>query len=425
MADTRHRLRRTALELTAALALLVAAALLPPWFVPAEAPPLDPGWIAVDEAVNGWPLLEAAEKRIPLVRRTNPGPRVQPALDLWLAEAAGMFELVDQALARPCTVLPRELSWEDQSVEELRYACLRLHWVMHHRAELRFATGQAAAACDDLRRCIVLGRRLADSGGPMAAYRRGFDFERLAVEQLGQWLWRLPAEVAADPAFDMLAELFDDRFDDIGPLRRAMAEECRLLEAALDRPEVLRLQDVSALGPATRLRNVFYDPRRAGVQLRRCVADVRRSLALPARQRRGLELEAHRLARGRIGLYNRGGTILALHLASRFEDDAALLDEWRAHRAAGTALIALRRYEQRTGRLPDDWAQVVAAGLLGAPPIDPLDGLALRLDAAKRRLWSVGRNGIDDGGSSLQWGRRGRVEADLVWPLRDVHQPAR
>lgn len=419
------RLRRSLLELTAALAVLVAAALLPPWFVPAEAPAIDPGWCAVDDAVNGWSLFSQAAERAPEIRMTNPGPRVRPALDVWIAEAYGVVDGLDQALARPCLVLPRQTTWDDRPVRERLLACARVHRVLLRRAELGFAGGRIAEACDDLRRCILLGRRVADSGGALKAYRHGLDFEELAVWMLGKWLWRLPAEAADDPAFDALIDLLGAPYDDVGPLRRAMAEECRLLEAALYRPEVLKLQDVTALGPATRVRNVFYDPRRTGAMLRRCVLDVRRSLELPAWERREVDLTAHRLERGRIGLYNRGGSILALHLANRFEDDAALLDEWRAERAADVARIALRRFERRHGSLPEGWDEVVADGLLAAPPSDPFDGRPLRFDAEQRWLWSVGRNGTDEQGTNRRIGRRAPVDADLAWPLRDIHRPAR
>lgn len=84
--------------------------------------------------------------------------------------------------------------------------------------------------------------------------------------------------------------------------------------------------------------------------------------------------------------------------------------------------IALRRFQLRHGDLPLSLAQLVP-GFLAEAPLDPLDGQPLRYerqDATNYRLWSVGQDGVDQGGDP---NRPGSGElghwsqgADLVWP---------
>ena len=84
--------------------------------------------------------------------------------------------------------------------------------------------------------------------------------------------------------------------------------------------------------------------------------------------------------------------------------------------------IALKRYQQRHGRYPNDLAALVP-DLLVAVPIDPVDGKPLRYHLESDdsyTLYSVGENGTDEGGDpnpeppsrSSAW-QRGR---DWVWP---------
>lgn len=64
--------------------------------------------------------------------------------------------------------------------------------------------------------------------------------------------------------------------------------------------------------------------------------------------------------------------------------------------------LALLRHERRHGRLPETLAAVVSdATELDAVPIDPFSGAPYRYDPARRVLWSVGEDGVDDGASDL------------------------
>lgn len=66
-------------------------------------------------------------------------------------------------------------------------------------------------------------------------------------------------------------------------------------------------------------------------------------------------------------------------------------------------LTALRAFERAQGALPRDLATLVAAfPALGEPPIDPWSGAPFGYDPARRILWSVGEDGVDDGGDGWE-----------------------
>jgi hypothetical protein len=66
--------------------------------------------------------------------------------------------------------------------------------------------------------------------------------------------------------------------------------------------------------------------------------------------------------------------------------------------AAGTRL-AICTYQQKTGALPDELGALVDAGIIKTLPRDPY-GDVLRYSPERRLLWSVGPNGVDDGGQN-------------------------
>jgi hypothetical protein len=98
--------------------------------------------------------------------------------------------------------------------------------------------------------------------------------------------------------------------------------------------------------------------------------------------------------------------------AGRFEqvESVALLE------SVGCTMVALGRYRRVHGELPPDLESLLAATpSLDALPLDPFSGEPLRYDRARRLLWSVGMDGIDAGGSSLE----GVGSADEVLRLPD------
>lgn len=94
---------------------------------------------------------------------------------------------------------------------------------------------------------------------------------------------------------------------------------------------------------------------------------------------------------------------------------AAYLHRWDALRCkaklrveATRALVALRAYQLEHGALPASLDALVPR-YLTEPPRDPFDGALLRYDPARRRLWSVGSDGLDARGEGRE--AEGRYDA--------------
>ncbi|MCZ6795880.1 MAG: hypothetical protein O7J95_19910 [Planctomycetota bacterium] len=79
--------------------------------------------------------------------------------------------------------------------------------------------------------------------------------------------------------------------------------------------------------------------------------------------------------------------------------EAAFLAD--AERRATTALVALRLYLGRKGRLPDALDELVAEGILERLPRDPFGSGPLGYSRERRLMWSVGPDGGEDGEGGL------------------------
>jgi hypothetical protein len=76
--------------------------------------------------------------------------------------------------------------------------------------------------------------------------------------------------------------------------------------------------------------------------------------------------------------------------------EGACIDRVTSH--ATLALVALKAYKAKTGRLPQSLAELVPE-YLSAVPVDDMDGKPLRYSPEKKVLYSVGKDLADDGGS--------------------------
>jgi hypothetical protein len=93
------------------------------------------------------------------------------------------------------------------------------------------------------------------------------------------------------------------------------------------------------------------------------------------------------------------------HIASSF---------WgRTNREAIRTLIALRRYRLRFGASAPLLQTLVRQGLLPAVPIDYWGKAELRYDPHRRRLWSAGEDGLDNGGVDPRF--TSPRAADYIW----------
>ena len=87
----------------------------------------------------------------------------------------------------------------------------------------------------------------------------------------------------------------------------------------------------------------------------------------------------------------------------------------RTHREAMRAILALQIFRQRQGALPARLTELVEEKLLDRLPLDAFNDEPLHYDRDRALLWSVGENGIDDGGKDPP----GKIWSgkDAVWLL--------
>lgn len=80
-------------------------------------------------------------------------------------------------------------------------------------------------------------------------------------------------------------------------------------------------------------------------------------------------------------------------------------------------VLALCVYRLQYGKLPAELSTLVAEGLLREIPIDPFDGQPVRYSRRRQIVWSVGEDGVDDGGEPSEWGE--------VYSTKDIVMSAR
>jgi hypothetical protein len=87
----------------------------------------------------------------------------------------------------------------------------------------------------------------------------------------------------------------------------------------------------------------------------------------------------------------------------------------QAQQAAARSVIAIERYRRIHGEAPKTLDQLVPE-FLDQPPVDPFDGAPLRYhsDAAGYKVYSIGPDGIDQGGEP---GEEGQM-LDIVFEIK-------
>lgn len=92
-----------------------------------------------------------------------------------------------------------------------------------------------------------------------------------------------------------------------------------------------------------------------------------------------------------------GAGSAAVSSTSRWRSSARTPSK-RRRASATLAVLAIARFEDRTGTRPATLNDLVAAGILTAVPADPYADRPLRYDAIRQLLWSVGADGINSTG---------------------------
>jgi hypothetical protein len=268
----------------------------------------------------------------------------------------------------------------------------------HGTKEVDFPEFQTAAAHAELLLSYVLQRQLhgelakvVDAAlGDLLGKAELPAAERSQVEALRTKLGG-PRVRTTKKAKAVLRKLLDSH------ARRFSAQETRArLQAGLD-----------AIVALARARAAGWEKAITGVgsaaleELRREPASALAVCVYPGYFREGVPDHVREVFAGADNLIGRYQAAVALRqLAGAVVAELARAQELEAQRAVLVTALALLRYEARRGALPGRLSALTRAGLLKRLPNDPYTGTALRYRPPTRLVWSLGADGVDDGGSS-------------------------
>lgn len=344
-------------------------------------------------------------------------------------EALALFE---KAMARPHCRFPKAGLMDDMPG---LYPCLTLSRVLSVRSGQERADGSLEVALDTAITQVRFADRLQGAKGFPMSYYIGHEVTRVGYEQIR----RLAPEATLPPATwrdgaDRLAalalapETLADAFRVEYRMSANIADGLRSGE--YDPKEVYGF--VIPFLPyalhVNRTKHLMADAARTGID----VAGQPYCEALPEIEAWRKRLGTTRSASWLPGEFRPNALGLALYrsLCAGLER----MTETRCHLAVlgavTQAMLGLKAYKTRHGRLPQTLDDLVPE-YLKAVPVDAFDGKPIRYDPAKRILYSVGKDGADDGGLSKEeqqawWKREFSWQAEEGSPpdLREMPDPS-
>ncbi|MCE2652951.1 MAG: hypothetical protein LW650_05445 [Planctomycetaceae bacterium] len=342
----------------------------------------------------------------------------------------GVLELLDQVAAAPRMAMARVGTPERVSQERLALGEEPEKWSgrlvdmgLREFGLFRFLTRMSAARMAEARaagdvaeftraaeHALAVARASTHQGG-LIARLLGAAVQALTIDQVMigvRVLKPSDAELAA------LAEVFRRQVGRLPPPRLAVGSErllaldtCRVAFAADGKVDLNALGAITQTSlPAAAMPVVVRATREGNVA---AVTDAYERLARwwdsPRAQRDQADspdVVSERWRQDPQGLVV-GLLLPAVERAAKVDDQVAL------RRQGVLAMLAVERYQRATGAYPADLAAVVAKRLLAAVPTDPVTGKPLgyrrleKPDEAGRSyvLYSVGFDGVDDGGREL------------------------
>ncbi len=395
---------------------------------------------AINREVAGDPPVDFTSLYDPTWRstgtETTEAGRERARAALKMLRERGVFDLLDQAAAAPRMAMARlgtperaeqqrlsgagDAPWSGRLVDMLLPEMGTFRWLTRmcaaRMAEAR-AAGDVAEFTQAAEHALALARA-AMHQGTVISRLVGTAVQALTIEQVMLGVHTLKPD---DAQLAALAEVFRRQVGRLPPVHLPVNGErlqaldlCRAAFTAdgqADRAAIERLAQVPIPAPdaarATRAANV---------------ATVEEAYALwarwwePPRWKRDAAaspsawLEARKNDPGAMVV---GLLLPAVERAAKVDDQVAL------RRQGVLAMLAVERYQRATGAYPADLAAVVAKGLLAAVPTDPVTGKPLgyrrleKPDEAGRNylLYSVGFDGVDNGGRELTEEQGGFVRA--------------
>jgi len=317
----------------------------------------------------------------------------EPQVSALLANAAPIFHGIDRCLERPDFVVPPRAAGSNH---EYAYRwCNAVYWVVL-RMTSRMHSGDSRGIVEDALRLMRVGQRIEGSQGDVIA-------DSAFSKRHGLWwIGHLARQglLSRTRCVNLAHEL--DRFETTKEaVQTAMRERYRYICAQFDSPE--RLPGVVPL------RRWAFQPNRT----RRLLLETTRRLIEAQEHTGGVKLE---LETSSTSILNCDGEQLHDAVAPWIATIAAEPHDANFLLRATRILLALRAHHIDHGVLPEELVALVPE-YLDAVPRDPWDGQPLRYSAERLRVWSVGNDGADDGGSDdCAHGLHHQVEPTLCLP---------
>jgi hypothetical protein len=401
---------------------------VPPLIPVPNLPDVPDPYRGIPAADNGWALLQQAADAVgsqpDFAHYPTPEPSQHAEVVVHLGANCQALALLDQALAKPDLELPRErfqITSPDASFEVFK-RIQELARLKLQRAFVRHERGDLPGALRDAMDVVELGRRLSWDGVDLIELLNGAKIERWGLAAVRRCLAG-PTEGTAPPLTKTERKAIEQALQQLlrqPPLleagRRAIAGEF-----IVERDYVVRYSAIRQMEHADRaLPRWLYDRDRSVAAVQADTLATLRQLARP-RWARDWSSESGLHRRRALWLYNCEGNRLVHELCPNGRRTASTLDGMIAWERLTAIHLAARLFLDRHGRLPSLGKEWRSAGLPGDWAVDPFDGHLLRCRPDDMLVYSIGRNGRDDGG---QWDRgRNKQHDDIRARLLFVPTP--
>jgi len=330
------------------------------------------------------------------------------------------FEYYHRALAAPHAQAPIILSYEEDTGLDNAPTEDLLHLV-YLRIRQRFLAGEQARALSDALDLALLGRKLMDSGGITYLYLEASDLHYYGLETFIDLIGE-----ATGPSAELrpFGARIDVLYDDGSGLAAALRAEYPLLVTELegfaaasfenteDMPDLMRALAEAAARQSANVYQINRMKTELTESLRPLIADAHLSLnamRLDALQEEGFGIRDGLSAVSPAGL----SRLMVQSMLPFLRDSIEAKCDMNTLTSVARAKLALKIHHLEHGAIPQSLDELIPE-LLTAVPLDDFDGQAIRYDAQRQLLYSVGLDFVDTGGSDPELGYEAE---DPAWAL--------
>ncbi len=370
----------------------------------------------VSDESNAFPLLQLAATEIwwpedreteldDLSRGTNWNPELAATA---LARNQKALAMLDAALARPELQVP-EFEWDS----ELPYLrdWRQLSQVARIRANMLFRSGKELEAFDQATSLVRFGNRMQTSQGELLHYLVGLAVKAQALAEMRRWA----AQTRFNPEqlVKMVEELRSLRGDGSALAVTLKLEYQRNLKMLAD----MRAGKLKGPDAGVPIPRVPFLPIYSASQTRHLFATTTRavvsSINVPNNKANSPDLEQRR---GIVGLILRGNLVGEMFHGLTMPSVVSVIgkkSQESVQLEATRLTLALRAYQLKNGRLPEDLATLVPE-FLKEVPLDDFDGEPMRYSRELKRVYSVSTDFKDNGGEETDTRKH---TPDYAFPL--------